>query len=171
MPTLFEMTTEIVRAHAGSTQMTTEEMIEELHKVHAALQALESGRPAAEEKPALTVKQAFKKDEVICMVCGKGGMKTLKRHLAQAHGLKPGQYRKQFGIPSTQSLSARSYSEARRRMAEERGLGDVLAKARAARVAKAQVKKAAVPAKAQKAIAPTKAGKAAPAKTVSKVKK
>ncbi len=66
--------------------------------------------PAEEAKSAITVKQAFKKDEVICMVCGKGGMKTLTRHLKQAHDMKPGQYRKQFGIKSTQPLTAKSFT-------------------------------------------------------------
>ena len=66
------------------------------------------------------------------MICGKG-MKTLTRHLKTAHDLKPGQYRKQFGIPSSQSLAAKSYSESRRQMAIDRGLPEKLAKARAAR--------------------------------------
>ena len=39
------------------------------------------------------------------MVCGKG-MKTLKRHISTAHGLKPGQYRKQFNIPAGTPLVA-----------------------------------------------------------------
>jgi len=64
-------------------------------------------------------------------------MKTLARHLKTAHDLKPGQYRKQFGIPSSQSLAARSYSESRRQLAIDRGLGEGLAKARAARKAAA----------------------------------
>jgi len=69
---------------------------------------------------------------VICMICGKA-MKTLARHLKTSHGLKPGEYRKQFDIPRTQPLAAKAYSESRRQMAVDRGLGDNLAKARAAR--------------------------------------
>jgi predicted transcriptional regulator len=68
-------------------------------------------------QPALTVKEAFKKNEVICMVCGKGKMKTLTRHLNMVHNMKPGAYPKQFGIPSKQSLTARSFSDARRKSA------------------------------------------------------
>lgn len=52
--------------------------------------------PAEGPKPQLTIKQAFKKDEVICMICNKE-FKTLKRHLTMSHQLKPGEYRKQFG--------------------------------------------------------------------------
>jgi predicted transcriptional regulator len=163
MANLIEMAADIVAAHASNSPLSSAQLVEELQQVYAALKALDSGQTVevAAEAPALTVKQAFKKDEVVCMVCGKGGMKTLKRHLSQAHGLKPGQYRKQFGIPSSQSLAAKSYSESRRKMAEERGLADKLAKARAIRGANLQKKKvAAKPVKTVKTAAKAKARKA-----------
>lgn len=168
MPTLIELTAQIVSAHLSNQQMSSDEMLLELQKVHASLKALEAGSPIGTETlsfteaPRLTVKQAFKKDEVICMVCGKGGFKTLKRHLAQAHDLKPGQYRKQFNIPSSISLTAKSYSESRRQTAIDKGLGDGLAKARETRAAKkASVVKAKAPVKAKdKVLAPTVKAKA-----------
>lgn len=156
MKTILELVTEIVSAHASNTTMTTDQLVQELQTVHNALKNLEGGQaveiaadqPAEESKtPALTIKQAFRKDEVICMVCGKGGFKTLKKHLATAHQLTPGQYRKQFGIKSTQKLAARSFSEARRKAAAERGMTDILAKARETRMANL---KAAKPAKGAK---------------------
>ena len=147
MPTLLELTADIVNAHISNKQMTSDEMLQELQKVHASLKALESGAFVVPEQPKqLSIKQAFKKDEVICMVCGKGGFKTLKRHLAHAHDLKPGQYRKQFNIPSSISLTAKSYSESKRQGALDRRLGDNLAKARATRAANTKGKKAPVPA-------------------------
>jgi predicted transcriptional regulator len=168
MSTILDLTAQIVSAHASSTQMTSDELLQELRKVFSSLQALEGGsKPLAEGvKPTLTIKQAFKKDEVICMVCGKGGMKTLKKHLEAAHGLKPGQYRKQFGIPSKQPLTAKSYSEARKKSAEERGLGAVLAKAREVRSANLKAKKSAPIKKATpvKKAAPAKAAKTKVAK-------
>ncbi|GFE59988.1 MucR family transcriptional regulator [Geobacter sp. AOG2] len=148
MPTLLELTVQIVSSHALSSDMTQDQLLEELQKVHASLKAIESGtsvEPATKEQPKLTIKQAFKKDEIICMVCGQR-FKTLKRHLAQAHDLKPGQYRKQFSIPSSMSLTAKSYSESRRQTAVDKGLGEGLAKARELRAAKAQGEKAPVPA-------------------------
>ena len=141
MPNLLDPTAEIVMSHASSTQMTSDQLLEELRKVHALLQKLEGGiSPAQEEtKPVLSPKQAFKKDEVVCMVCGKGGMKSLTRHIKQAHDLEPGPYKKQFNVPGSQKLAARSFSEARKKIAEERGLG---AKAKAApRARKAAPKK------------------------------
>jgi len=119
--------------------MTKEELVSELAAVYQALTALEKGEAVpvevAEETaaaPAISRKKAFGKDKVVCMLCGKE-MKTLARHLKTAHGMKPGEYRKQFDIPRTQPLAARAYSESRRQMAVDRGLGDNLAKARAAR--------------------------------------
>lgn len=148
MATLLEMAAEIVSAHASTTTMSKEELIAEIASVYQALAAIEKGEvvpaetQAAEEVgPAVSKKKAFGKDKVICMICGKE-MKTLTRHLKTAHDLKPGQYRKQFGIPRTQSLAAKNYSESRRQMAIDRGLGDKLAAARAAKVKKATPAKA-----------------------------
>jgi predicted transcriptional regulator len=162
---ILEMAAGIVSSHASTTPLTSEELVLEIQKVHASLKALASGQsvaiPESEEiTPAITVKQAFKKDEVICMICNKGKMKTLARHLKQVHNMKPGEYRKQFGIPSKQSLTAKSFSESRRQMAQDRGLADNLAKAREVRAAKLKEKKA-VPAKPAK---PKVEKKATPAK-------
>jgi predicted transcriptional regulator len=147
MATLLEMAAEIVSSHASTSKLSTDELLQEIRKVYASLQALETGKvtevTTEEAKPVITLKEAFKKNEVICMVCGKGGMKTIARHLMKEHGLKPGQYKKQFGIPSKQSLTAKSFSDSRRKFAEERGLGEVLAKARETRAANIKAKKAA----------------------------
>ena len=144
--TLLELTANIVSSHASVTEMSGEDLLIELQKVHVALQKLdlESGGEGLERSeskgPALSLKKAFQPDQVSCMLCGKSGMKTLARHLAQVHGMKPGEYRKQFGIPSNQALTAKNFSEARRRMAQEKGLADNLAKARAVRAAKLAAK-------------------------------
>lgn len=163
MANLIALTAEIVSAHVANIQMTSDEMLQEIQKVHATLKALESGAataeavPAAEQPKQLTIKQAFKKDAVICMICGKS-FTTLKRHLAQAHDLKPGQYRKQFNIPSATPLAAKNFVEARRQAALDRGLGDNLAKAREKRAAN---KKASVPMIKEKAPVPAVKTKAA----------
>lgn len=200
MATLTELTAEIVSAHASGSSLTSEELIKNIHAVYGTLKALEEGVavPAAEtaltEVPTLTIKQAFKKDEVVCMICGKSGLKILKRHLQVAHDMKPGQYRKQFNIPSSQALVAKNYSEQRKKAALDRGQGDVLAKARAVKMAKnaglpvvkskAQVPavkikapvpvkkvKAALPVKIKAASPPAKIKKAAAVKPSAKAKK
>lgn len=138
MASLLELATEIVKAHSTTTILSTHELVSELHEVHAALQALEkgesvpSGDVVPEEALAISKRKAFGRNKVTCMICGQE-MKTLSRHLKTAHGLRPADYRKQFDIPRSQPLAARAYSESRRQMAVERGLGANLAKARAAR--------------------------------------
>jgi len=139
MATLLEMATEIVLSMGSSSTMSKDELLAEIASVHKGLAAIEKGEGVAEEQgqeaaavPAVSRKKAFGKDKVICMICGKE-MKTLARHLKTAHDMKPGEYRKQFDIPRSQPLAARAYSESRRQMAIERGLGENLAKARAAR--------------------------------------
>jgi len=142
---LLELTANIVSSHASVTEMSGEDLLLELQKVHGALQKLEvemgeTGEKGESKGPAVSLKKAFQPDQVSCMLCGKSGMKTLARHLAQVHGMKPGEYRKQFGIPSNQALTARNFSEARRKMAQEKGLAENLAKARAVRAAKLAAK-------------------------------
>jgi len=143
MKTLIELVSEIVSSHASNTTMTTDQIVIEIQTIHAALKNLENpllntdNSEVMTEQPkesSITVRQAFRKDEVICMVCQKGGFKTLKKHLSTAHQLTPGQYRKQFGIKSTQKLAAKNFSDARRKAAEERGMTDILAKAREKRM-------------------------------------
>lgn len=143
MSTLVELTAQIVASHASGASITSEELLKNIQQVHATLKALETGdvlpaeTSSSSDLPKMTIKQAFKKDEVICYICNKG-FKTLKRHLAVAHDMKPGQYRKEFGIPTSQSLAAKNYVESRRQMAIDKGLGDGLAKARAAKKADSQ---------------------------------
>lgn len=156
--TLVELAADIVASHASVNEMSTEELLQEIQKVYAALQQLETAgtlAPPAEAEtkaPEITLKKAFQADQVFCMVCGKGGMKTLARHLSSTHGMKPGEYRKQFNIPSTQPLTAKNFSEGRRKVAMERGLADNLAKARQARKAKVSTKKPPATAKATKTV-------------------
>jgi predicted transcriptional regulator len=138
---LIELAADIVIAHASTTEMTSDELNNEIRTVYATLKGLEQGESqGAPGVPAMTVKQAFKKDQVACMICGKTGLITLKRHLTTAHDMKPGQYRKQFSIPKDQPLAAKDYVEKRRQMALDKGLGENLAKARAAKKPKAKAK-------------------------------
>lgn len=163
MATLLEMAADIVSAHASSTGLSKTELLAELQEVYTALSALEKGEAVAtgtlvdeEAGPVITMRKAMGKKQITCMICGKE-MKTLTRHLMTAHDMKPGAYRKQFGIPAGTALAAKDYSESRRQMAIDKDLGAGLAKARAARVdKKAAAKKPAVK-KAAKAPVATEA--------------
>lgn len=142
MATLLEMAAEIVASHASTTSMSKDELLTALSDVHKTLAALERGEVTetsdSEQAPVakISLKKAFGKDKIICLLCQKE-MKTLTRHLKTFHNMKPSEYRKQFGIPRTQALAAKSYSESRKEMAIARGLGEKLVNARAIKAAKA----------------------------------
>ena len=171
MATLLEMAKDIVIAHASTTAMSKEDLLKEIQDVYAALSALEKGVDivaetevvAEEVKPAISAKKSIGKNAITCIICGES-MKTLSRHLMAKHNMKASAYRKEFGIPRTQALAAKSYSESRKQMAIESGLGEKLA---AARAANAEKKSATV--KEKKAPVVNKVKKAATAKAKKKV--
>jgi predicted transcriptional regulator len=142
---LLQMTADIVASHASVNELSQGDLLGEIDQVFNKLASLAGGVEAeelpAEEvaaaekeapKPVVPLEAAFGAEKVFCMVCGQG-MKTLKRHLAAAHDMKPGQYRKAFHIPAGTPLVARNYSEARKKMAADLKLAERLVKARAAR--------------------------------------
>lgn len=152
---LVELTANIVSSHAASVELTSDELLQEIQKVYTALKNLESDVAIEdtggnkEQTPALNPKKSILKDQVICLICGKGGFKTLTRHLNVVHSMKPKDYRKQFNLPAGTALVARNYSEARRQAAINNNLGDNLVKGRATRKANLEAQKVA-PAKSSK---------------------
>ena len=142
---LLQMTADIVASHASMNELTQADLLGEIDQVFGKLASLAGGvetaegevpetfgAPAEAMKAAVPLEAAFGTEKVFCMACGKG-MKTLKRHLATAHDMKPGQYRKMFNIPPGTPLVAKDYSEARKQMAQDLNLAERLVKARAAR--------------------------------------
>lgn len=140
--TLLQLTADIVASHASVNEISQDELLGEIENVFKKLASLGGGidsfteegeaAPAEQMTAAVPLEAAFGSDKVFCMVCGKG-MKTLKRHISTAHGMKPGQYRKQFNIPAGTPLVAKNYSDTRKKMAQKLNLAERLVKARAAR--------------------------------------
>lgn len=137
---LVELTAEIVSAHASVNEMGSEELLAEMQSVYQKLVALagtegeEVEGVTQEVKPAIPVNKAFGADKVYCLVCGKA-FTTLKKHIAVSHQMSPKDYRKAFGIPSKTPLVARKYSEAKKKVAQEKGLAKKLAEGRRKRAA------------------------------------
>lgn len=131
---IVELTTEIVSAHASTSEMTREELLDEIQAVFQKLNALvglegEEGAAAQPVKAAVPLRAAFGPDKVFCMECGKG-FTTLKKHLAISHNLTPKDYRRKFGVPAKTPLVARNYSEAKKKIAQKLGLAEKLAEGR-----------------------------------------
>jgi predicted transcriptional regulator len=127
-----KLTAQIVMAHASMSELTPQELVEEIRTVYEVLSLLESGMgvretlPVKEEgvkKPPIPLKAIVTEKYVVCLECGKK-MRTLKTHLRKAHNLQPKEYLKQYGLdPKNYPLVCKEYSRQRRKLALEKGLG------------------------------------------------
>jgi predicted transcriptional regulator len=75
-----------------------------------------------EAVPAVSVRASVKPDHIACLECGKK-LKTLRRHIASAHGLDEDMYRAKYSLPASYPMTAPAYSETRKAMAKAIGLG------------------------------------------------
>lgn len=132
---VLKLTAQIVISHASMSELTSEQLVGEIKEVYNALAALEGGAlleerelaggKEAEEvkKPSIPLKDIVKEKYVVCLECGKK-MRTLKAHIRKAHNLVPKEYFKRFGLdPKKYPLVCKEYSEQRRKLAVEKGLG------------------------------------------------
>jgi predicted transcriptional regulator len=132
---VLKLTAQIVMSHASMSELTPEELVDEIKEVYNVLSSLDTGalleetvtEKGAEEgavkKPPVPLKEIVKAKYVICLECGKK-MKTLKTHLRKAHNLMPKEYYRRFGLdPKKFPLVCKEYSEQRSKLAKERGLG------------------------------------------------
>jgi predicted transcriptional regulator len=132
---VLKLTTEIVISHVSMTELTPEQLVDEIKQVYNVLASLDGGaileEPVSEKageaggvkKPSVPLKDIVKAKYVVCLECGKK-LKTLKRHLLKAHGLMPKEYYQQFDLdPKKFPLVCKEYSAARSRLAKDRGLG------------------------------------------------
>lgn len=121
---LVELTADIVSAHVANNNVAVGDVATLVERVYQALAAL--GAPAAEPQqektPAVSVRASIKPDYLVCMECGRK-QKTLKRHLENAHGMSPDQYRADYGLPRDYPMVAPEYSKKRSQMAHAIGLG------------------------------------------------
>nr|WP_315765143.1 MucR family transcriptional regulator [Sphingomonas sp. Y38-1Y] len=84
-----------------------------------------------EHVPAVSVRKSLgSPDHILSMIDGKP-YKTLRRHLSR-HGLTPEQYRERYNLKPDYPMVAQSYSESRRAMAHQIGLGSKGRQAKAA---------------------------------------
>ncbi len=144
---LVELTANIVSSHASTVEMSSDELLVEIQRIYNTLKNLDSDviteqEPASKESVTkLNPKKSILKDQIICLECGKGGFKTLSRHLKQAHGMKAAEYRKKYEFPAKTALAAKNYSEARRQTAINNNLGEKMTEGRIKHQAEMAAKK------------------------------
>jgi predicted transcriptional regulator len=125
---LVEMASEIVAAQASHTSMSPEEISEGVRRVFEVLQSLqaaETGMMSGGESEGPRVvrpQDSIQRNRVICLECNKDFKLLSNRHLA-LHGLTSRDYKLKYGLPLRQPLSAKSLTQARRKIAKEKGLG------------------------------------------------
>jgi predicted transcriptional regulator len=132
---VLKLTAQIVMSHASMSELSPDELVEEIKEIYNVLSSLEGGAALEElaaekssegevaKKPPVPLKEIVKAKYVVCLECGKK-MKTLKTHLRKAHNLMPKEYFKRFGLdPKKFPLVCKEYSEQRSKLAKERGLG------------------------------------------------
>ena len=134
---VLKLTAQIVISHASMSELTPKELVEEIKDIHNLLSSLEGEISMAEaapmgkgkestvvKKPSIPLDEIVKEKYVVCLECGKK-MRTLKAHLRKAHKLVPAEYYRQYGLdPKKFPLVCKEYSEQRRKLAKEKGLGE-----------------------------------------------
>jgi predicted transcriptional regulator len=134
-----KLTAQIVISHASMSELTPKELVDEIKSIYGVLSALESGEALLEaaigieelvleaevvKKPPIPLDEIVKEKYVVCLECGKK-MRTLKAHLRKAHQLAPAEYFRRYSLdPKKYPLVCKEYSEQRRKLAKEKGLGE-----------------------------------------------
>jgi predicted transcriptional regulator len=134
MSEVLKLTAEIVVSHASMSELTSEELVEEIKNIYNILSSLDGGaaipeaaeaEPAQEavKKPPIPLKDIVTQKHVVCLECGKK-MRTLKTHIRKAHSLTPKDYYKLYDLdPKKYPLVCREYSAQRSQMAKDRHFG------------------------------------------------
>ena len=134
-----KLTAQIVISHASMSELTPKELVDEIKGIYNVLASLEASEalleaagevaakgPEAEvvKKPPIPLDEIVKDKYVVCLECGKK-MRTLKAHLRKSHHLTPAEYFRRYSLePKKYPLVCKEYSEQRRKLAKEKGLGE-----------------------------------------------
>jgi predicted transcriptional regulator len=133
---ILKLTAQIVMSHASMSELTPKELVDEIKDLYHLLSSLEGGLVLPEEveaekvsaeqlikKPSIPLQDIVKEKYVVCLECGKK-MRTLKAHLRKAHQLTPKDYYRRYNLDAKKfPLVCKEYSEQRRKLAKEKGLG------------------------------------------------
>jgi predicted transcriptional regulator len=124
-PSTLEMTKELVVAQIRTDNMSPEDVHESTRQIFESMLGLksreESERPVSVPGTApapVDWRQSITRHTITCLECGAHLKQLSGRHL-RLHGLNARSYRRKFGIPETQPLSARATAAKRRQIAAE----------------------------------------------------
>lgn len=118
------MTVQLLSAYFSNNQVPAGDIAGIIEATRDALErkAVVETPAAPEHVPAVSIRKSLtSREHIISMLDGKP-YKTLKRHLA-TNGLTPEEYRERYNLPKDYPMVAPAYSEHRRAVAQQLGLG------------------------------------------------
>lgn len=120
-PDILAMVTTIVSAYVSNNNIAPNQLPELITTVHQALAGNEKQETVPLE-PIVPIKKSVKPDYIVCLEDGRK-LKMLKRHLRNAFGMSPEQYRAKWGLPNDYPMVAPKYAAKRSELAKKIGLG------------------------------------------------
>lgn len=120
---LVTLAADIVSAHVSNNSVAVADLPALITNVYEALSSLGS-TPAAAPRldPAVPIRNSIKPDYIVCLEDGKK-LKMLRRHLMTHYQMTPEQYRAKWDLPADYPMVAPNYTEQRRMLAKQIGLG------------------------------------------------
>lgn len=121
---LVTLTADIVAAHVSNNSVAISDIPLVIRSVHEALAGLATPpEPEPEpQQPAVSVRSSVKPDYIVCLEDGKK-LTMMRRYLMTKFGMTPDDYRAKWNLPKDYPMVAPNYSERRRVLAKEIGLG------------------------------------------------
>jgi predicted transcriptional regulator len=114
---------EIVSSYVRHNTIAAGDLPRVIAEVYRALAGGEQPAPVQEpQRPAVPMRRSVGPEEVVCLECGHRA-RTLRRHLHEAHGLSPDEYRARWGLAADYPLVAPGYSARRSAIAKASGFG------------------------------------------------
>lgn len=121
---LVTLTADIVAAHVSNNSVAISDIPLVIRSVHEALAGLASGaEPEPEpQQPAVSIRSSVKPDYIVCLEDGKK-LTMMRRYLMTNFGMTPDEYRAKWNLPKDYPMTAPNYTEKRRELAKQIGLG------------------------------------------------
>ena len=114
---------EIVSSYVRQNTIAAEELPRLIADVYRALAGGEQPATGQEQRrPAVPIRRSVGPEAVVCLECGYRA-RTLRRHLREAHGFGPDEYRARWGLAADYPLVAPGYSARRSAIAKASGFG------------------------------------------------
>ena len=139
---LLELAAEIVQAEVTGARMDVDAVEQALMMVYNTLRRIRAAEdenrmlsdgpaggmgvaPVAATQVRMSPAESIQENQVVCLECGAAFRQVTANHL-RSHDLTPREYKKKYGFPLKQPLSAKALTALRSEQAKQRGLPENL---------------------------------------------